>query len=481
MTTSAAPAPRATAPSSEDRAFFGHPRGLAVLFFTEMWERFSYYGMRALLILFMTASVSAGGLGYDVGKAGIIYAMYTSLVYMLSLPGGWVADRFIGQRRAVLWGGIVIALGHVCLALPSEATFFAGLGLIVIGTGLLKPNVSTIVGDLYTPDDTRRDAGFSLYYMGINLGAFTAPLVCGWLAQHPTSRAMIASFGMRPESAWHWGFGAAAVGMTLGIIQYLAGQRRLGDAGLHPTPPPTPEAGASDRRLLVGGLAGVAVVAAAVAALVGGGVLSPSTETVGNLFAVLLLATTLAFFGWLFLAGDWTPDERKRLVLVAVLFTAATIFWSVFEQAGSTLNLFAERNTRREFLGMTVPAATLQSVNAMWIVALAPVLAWIWLRLGRRDPSSPAKFSLGLVLVGLGFLLLVPAATLSAAGQRVSPLWLVGTYLFHSLGELCISPVGMSAMTRLAPLRMAGLLMGVWFLSISVGNYIGGRTAGLYE
>ncbi len=456
----------AQAPST-DTAFFGHPRGLSTLFFTEMWERFSFYGMRALLLLYCTAPVTAGGLGLSAAEGGAIYALYTSMAYMAALPGGWIADRLIGPRRAVLWGGVIIAAGHFTAAIPTLATFYLGLTLIVVGTGLLKGNVSVIVGHLYRPEDQRRDAGFSIFYMGINLGAFLAPLVCGYLGQ---------------RVSWHTGFAAAGVGMTLGVIQYLATERRLlGEAGLHPAATGDAQAASWRQARLWGGLAlGLALVVG-----LGGasGALPISAVAVADVAGVALLVSTVVFFGWLFFAGDWTPGERRRLYVIAVLFFASALFWSVFEQAGSTLNLFADRNTRTEIFGVSFPSSWFQSVNSFFIFTLAPVFAWFWLALAKRglEPTSPGKFVWGLLLVGLGFVVLVPPARGAEAGVLASPLWLVLTYLLHTMGELSLSPVGLSAMTRLAPARIAGLVMGVWFLGTSVGNFIGGRIGGLYE
>ncbi len=473
--------PSEAAPAGTDTSFFGHPRGLSTLFFTEMWERFSYYGMRALLILFMTAPLATGGLGFDTAKAGAIYGTYVALVYLTSLPGGWIADRFVGQRRATLYGGVIIMLGHIALAVPSLATFYLGLGLVVTGTGLLKPNVSTMVGDLYTREDVRRDSGFSLYYMGINLGAFIAPLVCGWFAQSQQFRGILTLLGLRAEGAWHWGFAMAALGMFFGLVQYLRGWKYLGDAGLHAVQPDTPEERAQQRRQLK---LGILIVAAIVALVAGGsatGALPITAQWVANAFGVLLLLATIAFFFWMFALGRWTPEEKKRLLVVLVLFVAATVFWSVFEQAGSTLNLFAQRNTSTVAFGHAFPPSWFQSMEPFFLVVLSPVFAWIWLRLGKNDPSSPTKFTIGLVCVAASFALLVPAAQRSVGGGLVGPLWLTGTYLLHAIGELCLSPVGLSAMTRLAPARIAGLTMGVWFLATSVGNYLGGRVGGLYE
>jgi POT family proton-dependent oligopeptide transporter len=464
-----------------DTRFFGHPRGLSTLFFTEMWERFSYYGMRAILILFMTAPIAAGGLQFDVAKAGVIYGTYTALVYMLSLPGGWLADRFLGQRRATLYGGIIIMLGHISLAVPSLVSFYIGLGLVVIGTGLLKPNVSTMVGQLYTTEDVRRDAAFSIFYMGINTGAFLAPLACGWLAQSQEFKRILSAAGIAPESSWHWGFGMAAVGMFLGIVQYLAGWKHLGTAGLEPVRPENEEARIRQKRTLRTGLGVVAGLTALVVVLSTAGILRISAEGIGRAFGFVLLLITVAFFLWMFTIAKWTPGERKRLIVVLVLFLAAAVFWSVFEQQGSTLNLFAERNTDTRVFGYQFPASWFQSLNALFIITLAPVFAWLWIRLGTRNPPELIKFTVGLVLVAAGFAVLIFAAKAGESGVRVSPMWLVITYLLHTCGELLLSPVGMSAVTRLAPARIAGLTMGVWFLALSVGNYLGGRVAGLYE
>jgi POT family proton-dependent oligopeptide transporter len=451
---------------NRESTFFGHPRGLSTLFFTEMWERFSYYGMRALLILFMTAPLTTGGLELDTATAGAVYGMYTAMVYMMSLPGGWIADRLIGQHRAVLYGGILIAAGHFSMAAQALPFFYLGLLLIVLGTGLLKPNISAMVGQLYGASDHRRDAGFSIFYMGINIGAFIAPLICGYLGQ---------------QISWHYGFAAAGVGMTLGVIQYVLGRRHLGDIGLRPVPAATPEAQAALQQRAI--WVSVVFLALVVGLGVGmaSGVLPISAGQLADAAGYLLLFVTVAFFAWLFLSGDWTPDERRRLYLIGVLFLAAALFWSVFEQAGSTLNLFADRNTRNTFLGYGFPSSWYQSLNPIFIIMFAPMIAWLWVRLGQREPSSPLKFSIALVGVGLGFVLLVPAAYAAAEGTLVSPGWLLGTYLIHTLAELCLSPVGLSSMSKLAPARIVSLMMGVWFLASSVGNYIGGQLGGLYE
>ena len=461
------------------RSFFGHPRGLSTLFFSEMWERFSYYGMRGFLILYMTAAVSAGGLGLDTATAAAIYGTYTAMVYLMSLPGGWLADRLLGQQRAVLIGGMLIALGHFSLAVPLDPTFYLGLALIVLGTGLLKPNISVIVGQLYGPQDLRRDSGFSIFYMGINAGALLGPLVTGFLAQSEMFRARLADWGLDPNAAWHWGFGAAGVGMTLGLVQYVRGRGALGEAGLRPA------ASAGDRAIA---LRQFTTATAVCIALVGAWAalgqiderLAITTASFSTVAGYSLLVITVVFFTRLFLDRSWTPDERRRLSPIVVFFLTSALFWSVFEQAGSTLNLFADRSTRNEIFGAAFPSSWWQSFNPLGIIVFGPVFAWLWIRLGRRQPSTPAKFALGLLGVGLGFLVLVPGAAIASAGVQVGVFWLAGVYLLHTWAELCLSPVGLSAMTRLAPARIVSLMMGGWFLATSVGNYAGGQMAALY-
>ncbi len=449
-----------------DTSFFGHPRGLATLFFTEMWERFSYYGMRALLILFMTAPATRGGLGFPVTKAGAVYGLYTAMVYILSLPGGWIADRITGQRRAVLFGGILISCGQFCLMARAIGVFYAGLVLLVLGTGLLKPNVSAIVGQIYGQDDRRRDSGFSIFYMGINLGALISPLACGWVGE---------------RIGWGLGFGLAGVGMVAGLIQYVLGGKYLGSAGMRPGGSPSPEALAKNkRRALLGGLAALAIFAV-IAAMGSAGAVEITAQTISNALGVVLVIVTVAIFSWLLLGKGWSPVERKRSAAILVLFLSAAVFWSAFEQAGSSLSLFAERNTNRSIMGFVFPASWFQFVQPLFIITLAPVFAWLWVALRRHEPSSPAKFALGLFFAGLGFAILIPAASVAIRGVAVSYWWLVFTYLFHTIGELCLSPVGLSAMTKLAPARVAGMMMGLWFVSIGIGDYLGGRVTSLYE
>jgi len=450
--------------AARERAFFGHPRGLATLFFTEMWERFSYYGMRGILILFMTAPVASGGLGFDTAKAGAIYGLYTAFVYLAALPGGWVADRLLGQRRSVLVGGVVIALGHFSLAVPTLATFYLGLLLIVTGTGLLKPNISAMVGELYPEGGARRDAGFSIFYMGINLGAFVAPLVCGYLGE---------------KIDWHAGFAAAGVGMVLGLVQYVAGGRWLGSAGLRPAGGADGRAAGAVRRLVGFGAGGVGLVVV-LAGLDAAGVVRLTLPGVASAMGVVIAGLALFSLASAFFFGGLEPVERKRIVVIAALFLGAAIFWAGFEQAGSSLNLVAERLTDRTVFGWEMPASWLQSVNPLLIIALAPVFAWLWVALSRRglEPSSPMKFALGLLLLAAGFVVVAWGTALAAAGRPIGPMWLVVAYLCHTLGELCLSPVGLSAMTKLAPRHMVGQMMGIWFMAAALGNLIAGQVAG---
>ncbi|HYS25295.1 MAG TPA: peptide MFS transporter [Vicinamibacterales bacterium] len=406
MATRAVPRVGAVTDAAVDRGFFGHPRGLSTLFFTEMWERFSYYGMRAFLIYYMTASVAAGGLGFAVANAGTIYGLYTGSAWGAAILGGIVADRWLGQYRSVLIGGIIIALGHFTLAFRALPFFYTGLVLIVVGTGLLKPNVSNLVGALYKPGDSRRDAGFSIFYMGINLGALFGPLIAGYLAQ---------------KVDWHLGFACAGVGMTFGLIQYVVGRNRL----------QTP-------------------AAAAPAADAGP---EPPKAT-------------------------FTATEWKRMAAIVVFFLVAILFWGAYEQAGSSLALFADQNTRLEVFGFSFPSSWFQSVQPIFVITLAPIFAWIWVRLGPRDPSVPAKLALGVLFMGLAFLILVPAGAMAQSeGVRVSPWWLVASYGISELGELCLYPVGLSAVTKLSPVRILGLMMGVWMLSNAFGNMLAGSSA----
>ncbi|MFM8234060.1 MAG: peptide MFS transporter [Holophagaceae bacterium] len=406
--------------SSDTSGIAGHPKGLMVLFFTEMWERFSYYGMRALLMLYMIAPQESGGLGFTKGYAGLIYGIYTFSVYGFSIPGGWIADRYTGYRKAVIIGGLLIALGQGCLALGNESFFYVGLLGLVLGTSFLKTNCSTMVGQLYADNDSRRDAGFSIYYMGINLGALIAPLICGYFAQDPRFLSALDAVGLSSRSGWSWGFGAAGIAMFLGVLQFYIQQDKLGSVGLKT------------------------------------GVYLDQKE--GKHLPPL------------------TDDEKSRMWVVGILMFFIMTFFFLFEQAGTTLNLFALENTKNEYFGISFPSSWFQSVNSIWLLILAPIFSWFWIRLGPKEPSSPIKFAWGLLFVGLGMLLLVLPSQYIALepGMKVSPNWLILTYMLHTVGELCLSPVGLSTTTKLAPARYAGIMMGLFFFAIGAGNLLAG-------
>src|SRR6266576_148376 len=402
----------------DDRGFFGHPRGLSTLFFTEMWERFSYYGMRAILTLYMTKGVAEGGLGFDEKYSSVIYATYVSSVWYLPLVGGWLADRLLGARRAVLIGGIVIACGHYSMAINSLPTFYAGLVLIAIGTGLLKPNISAMVGQLYGDKDERRDAGFSIFYMGINLGAFFSPIVVGFLAQHESFRHLITSLGFDPNSSWHWGFAAAGVGMTLGLIQYVIGRNRLRDVGGRPERKSSTERSESLDFITVG----LAVIGGVIGAALGlyfgeAGYISALFPAVVFFFGGYLLGTVRLLTG----------NELKNVLVIFILFLFSIVFLMTFEQAGSSLTLFADRLTKTTIFGWQYPSSWFQSVQPIFVILLAPVFAALWQKLGDRQPSSPGKFTFGLFFAGFAFVVVTVASMLTGGG-RVSLHCLIAGY-----------------------------------------------------
>lgn len=519
------------ASASRQNDFFGHPRGLATLFFTELWERFSYYGMRALLVLFMTAEAigSNPGMGFSVGKATAIYGLYTFFVYVLSLPGGWIADNLWGQRKAVFVGGCIIAAGHFSMAIPSNTFFFIGLGLIVIGTGLLKPNVSSMVGDLYPEGGARRDAGFSIFYMGINFGAILGPLLCGLLGEGYN---------------WHYGFSLAGIGMVFGLISYKIGGKFLGSAGDLKTGEPEEVINKRSKRFY-----GIISVIAAVLVLFGflasSGAISIGLESLAAYLGYAAVAITIGFFGYIIFFGGHTTDEKKKLGVIFWLFVLAALFWSGFEQAGSSLNLFAADLTDRSFgpssfldgsgsliltlilaiptfyviyrvfkreniwslakwvvaissvgvliflywlfnqigMGWETPASTLQLINPTFIVIFAPIFGfmWTWLAARNANPSIPVKFGLGLLGLSAGFFVLSWGAVNASPANPVSVSWLVVTYFLHTAGELCLSPVGLSSMTKLAPPSRVSQMMGIWFVAAALGNLFAGLVAGQLE
>lgn len=513
------------------RDFFGHPRGLATLFFTELWERFSYYGMRALLVLFMTAEAigSNPGLGFSVGKATAIYGLYTFFVYVLSLPGGWIADNLWGQRKAVFVGGCIIAAGHFSMAVPTTTFFFIGLALIVVGTGLLKPNVSSMVGDLYPEGGATRDAGFSIFYMGINFGAILGPLLCGMLGEGYN---------------WHYGFSLAGFGMVLGLISYKIGDKFLGKAGKLETGESQEIINKRSKRFY-GIISFIAAALVLFGFLVTSGVITVTLEAMAGYLGYAAVIITVLFFAYIIFFGGHTKQEQKRLGVIFWLFILAALFWSGFEQAGSSLNLFAKNLTDRAFgpssflnsggaiiltlilalpVGYTIyrvfkrdnlwdlakwviavssvgilfffywmfqqigtgwktPASTLQLINPTFIVIFAPIFGWLWTWLASRNanPSIPVKFGLGLLGLSAGFFVLSWGAANASPEAPVSVSWLIVTYFLHTAGELCLSPVGLSSMTKLAPKSRVSQMMGVWFVAAALGNLFAGLVAGKLE
>jgi POT family proton-dependent oligopeptide transporter len=460
-------------PPSDDRSFFGHPRGLSTLFFTEMWERFSYYGIRPLLVLYMSASLAAGGFGFTREAASSIVGIYAACVYLASLPGGWVADRLLGLRKAIGIGAALISAGHIAIGLSyfaGKPAFFLGLMLIVLGTGLLKPNISAIVGDLYPEGGARRDAGFSVFYMGINVGALIAPLITGYLGE---------------KVSWHLGFGAAGVGMIIGAITYLLrAPATLGDIGTEPTRNPDPVVQARQERQMKLGLGVFVALIVLVVALAMAGVLPINPVALAKSMSYVMLGLAGIYFLYLFAFGGLDGQEKRRIAVIIVLFVFATIFWSAFEQAPTSLNLFARDYTNRVVFGWEMPTLWLQSANSLFVILLAPVFGMIWVALSKTrsgDLSSPAKFSLGLFFAALGFGVMIWASRIVIAGGghvRVSPWWLVLSYLLQTFGELSLSPVGLSSMTKLAPRKFSGQMMGVWFAAAALGNLIAGLVGG---
>lgn len=436
------------------KTWFGHPGGLLVLFLTEMWERFSFYGMRAMLTKFLIASTALGGFAMSDNEAFQIYSVYNSMVYLMALPGGWVADRLMGTRRSVLWGGIVIALGHYALALPTRSFFYLGLILIVLGTGLLKPNISAMVGQLYDKHtelaENKRDSGFTLFYMGINLGAFIAPLITGWVRQ---------------DYGYHWAFGVAAVGMTIAVIQYVLGGRKLEGVGLHPSKPiARPEL---NKLLKIAGIAAAVVVVVLLIDLAMGTFRADHVVTV---LAFLPLVVAVAYFWYVLRDGSLSKLEQNRVTAYVFIFLGATLFWMIYDQAGSVLTVFADEDTQRQVGSFLIPTEWFQSINAVLILALAPFFAWLWVRLGQHNPTTTRKFSYALLGIGFSFFIMALAAVAAGSKGLVSPWWLVAVYFVQTVAELLLSPVGLSVTTKLAPLRYASQIMGLWFLATAVGN-----------
>ncbi|AYO55141.1 peptide MFS transporter [Acinetobacter wuhouensis] len=454
-----------------DQAFMGHPKPLKGLFFTELWERFSYYGIRPLLILYMAAMIADGGLGLDRPSASAIVGLFAGSMYLMTVLGGWVADRWLGQEKAVWYGSLIIACGHISIALTalfSHFFFYFGLVLIVIGSGLFKTCISVIVGTLYKAQDTRRDAGFSIFYMGINLGSVLAPLVTGLLVK---------------DYGWHWGFGIGGIGMLISLIIFrvmtvpqlkkfnaLQGAETTWDKAVH-YDKNAPKV-----------VALFLVLVAVVVTLTSLGYLHINPVIIVKYLTVSICIAIIAYFAYLLLFANLNTTEKKKIIICFVLLMTAALFWSAFEQKPTSFNLFAQDFTNRQFLGFEIPAVWFQSVNPILIVIFAPIAAWLWMKLGKsnRDPSYISKFIIALVLAACGFGLMVLAShsVIQNHGNTVSPLWLIGAMLFLTLGELCLSPVGLSAMTKLAPNVLRGQIMGLWFTASALGNLMAGLIGG---
>ncbi|MCF0072069.1 peptide MFS transporter [Dyadobacter sp. CY261] len=449
-----------------------HPKGLYVLFFAEMWERFSYYGMRAILLLFLLDNIR-GGMGMSAAEGTAIYGLYTASVYLLTLPGGWLADNILGQKKAIWYGGIVIMLGHIILAIPGGSViFFLGLSTVAVGTGLLKPNISSIVGELYPEGGARRDAAFSIFYMGINLGSFLGIAIVGYLGE---------------KVNWHMGFGAAAVGMLLGLIVFRFGSAKhlkgLGDVPAGKEVGEEVTASQSGKSKMLGyGLIALLVVFLIV--LQSSGTIDMTTaQGLAQGAGVIIVSISAAYFLFILVAGGLTTVEKYRVGVLIILFLAIALFWAGYEQAGTSLQIFAERHTQRMVGGWEVPSSWFQNFQPTFVLIFAPVLASLWISLSsrNRNPSIPVKFAMGLILLGLSFFVMVAASNIAVKGELASPFFLTFTYFLHTIGELCVSPVGLSSYTKLAPKRYVSQLMGIWFVGASLGNLIAGIFAGGFD
>lgn len=449
-----------------------HPKGLYVLFFAEMWERFSYYGMRAILLLFLLDNIK-GGMGMSAAEGTAVYGLYTASVYLLTLPGGWLADNILGQKKAIWYGGIVIMLGHIILAIPAgSAIFFLGLCTVAVGTGLLKPNISSIVGELYPEGGARRDAAFSIFYMGINLGSFLGIAIVGYLGE---------------KVNWHMGFGAAAVGMLLGLIVFRYGSatylKGLGDVPAAKDPgEKTVEQASGNNKILGYGLIALLVVFLIVLQTTGT-INMTTAQGLAQGAGIIIVSISAAYFLFILIAGGLTRVEKYRVGVLIILFLAIALFWAGYEQAGTSLQIFAERHTQRMIGGWEVPSSWFQNFQPTFVLIFAPVLASLWISLSakNRNPSIPVKFAMGLILLGLSFFVMVAASNIAVKGELASPFFLTFTYFLHTIGELCVSPVGLSSYTKLAPKRYVSQLMGIWFVGASLGNLIAGIFAGGFD
>jgi len=442
--------------------FFGHPIGLRTLFLTEMWERMSYYGMRALLVLYMTGAVTGfnPGLGWSQVESQAIYGIYSGMVYFMVVPGGWIADNILGHQKAVLIGALIIALGHFTLAIPIEQTFFLGLIFVVLGTGLLKGNISTIVGQLYDGQDDRRDSGYTIFYMSINIGSTLGFLICSYLGE---------------KIGWHWGFGAAGIGMTFGVIQYIKHRHLLGDAGMHPNEMPDKKRKKFTNYLKASLVAMFLVIGAGLFGFI---VIDP--RFFAEQFAYFLTIVAGLYFIYLFVFAGLNASERKNLILLFLLFIGAAAFWSGFDQSAGSLNIFARDYTDLSVAGYKIPVGWLQFANPIIVVLFAPIFAGIWAQLARKnlDPSLPFKFAIGLLFMALSFFVMIIAVNLAIESSPVGMQWLLLTYLFQTWGELALSPIGLSAFSRYGPKRYMGQMFGLWFLASAIGGVLAGLLGG---
>ncbi|MFE4372353.1 peptide MFS transporter [Streptomyces sp. NPDC056835] len=453
-----------SAPAGPEKTFFGHPRGLATLFMTEMWERFSFYGMRALLTIYLISGgpdaskgLQGGGLGIDLATTTAVYSIYLSMVYLLAMPGGWLGDRLWGPRKTVTIAACTIMLGHLTLALPGTGSFFAGLALVALGSGLLKANISTMVGHLYDgPDDPRRDGGFTIFYMGINIGAFFAPLIIGTVGE---------------TYNWHLGFALAAVGMGIGLIMFLLGTKHLSPRSSRV---PTPLSREERVTWLRKGMTWLLIAAVFYGAVGLSGNFTLNWAMVPLTLAGIVIPATVLIR--IKRDKELSETEQTKMSGYIWFFVAAAVFWMIYDQGGSTVQAFGTTKASGELFGLGFPSSWYQSLNPVFIMALAPVFAWFWLWLNRRgqEPSTVVKFAAGLFVVGVSFFFFLIPLAMAADGTLVSPVWLVGIYLIQTVGELCVSPVGLSVTTKMAPAKYASQMMGVWFLAVTAGDSVTG-------
>jgi POT family proton-dependent oligopeptide transporter len=449
---------------NNDTRFFGHPMGLRTLALTEMWERMSYYGMRALLVLFMVLSLQEGGLGLTVATAGAIYGLYTGAVYFFGLPGGWIADRLIGGQKAVFYGGIVIMIGHIILAIPTDWSFFVGLIFVVLGTGLLKPNIGAMVGELYHPEDSRRDSAYTLYYMGINIGSVIGYMICGYL---------------QVNYGYHYAFGAAAIGMGIGLVQYKLTANDIAGVADGPKTPLSVQG----NKIAWSAIGIFLVVLTTITAMTMSGSIVIEPVAVAKNVAKIIGVIFLAYFAYVFFMGQLDSNEKRGLGALFLICVASTCFWAGFEQAGSSLNLFGQNFTDRMVGDFEIPPAWFQSINSYFIILLSPFFAAMWINLAKRmiEPSYSIKCAVGLIIMATGFIVMYFAAQYAATGLKVAPYWLVATYFLHTVGELCLSPVALSAVSKLSPRRFSGQMMGVFTLTYAMGNIIAGLLSGNFD